>query len=81
MDSKENTQLKRLKCELCGRAYIRYVDVLSVCHNLHYCCHECLEDSFVCIDCLYDLNLVRYEILPYYDHIYELLFGVKYSES
>lgn len=68
MDSKENTQLKRLKCELCGRA-------------LHYCCHKCLEDSFVCIDCLYDLNLVRYEILPYYDHIYELLFGVKYSES
>ena len=39
------------------------------------------EDPFICIDCIYDLNLVRYETLPYYDHIYELLFGVKYSES
>ena len=38
------------------------------------------EDPFICIDCLYDLNLVRYEILPYYDHIYELLFGVKYMD-
>jgi len=43
MDSKENIQLK---CELCGRAYMRYSDLLSVRYNLRGCCRACNDALF-----------------------------------
>ena len=63
----DNNDLGTWACSDCIEAFNSYM--------VRHTVEKAVFNEAVC------LNLVRYEALPYYDHIYELLFGVKYSES